>query len=39
MEAGKYNVDWDGSNYTSGVYFYKLMSDDFVEVKKMILIK
>lgn len=39
MNAGSYNVDWDASVYPSGVYFYKLVTDDFVESKKMVLIK
>ena len=39
LKAGSYQVDWDGSNYTSGVYFYKLTAGDFVEVKKMLLVK
>ena len=37
-------IDWpaptgDGSGYTSGVYFYSLETDEFVEVKKMVLVK
>lgn len=39
MQPGSYNVDWDASNYPSGVYFYKLESEDFVESKKMVLVK
>lgn len=39
LAPGTYEVDWDGSNYTSSVYFYKLMTGDFVDVKKMLLIK
>ncbi|MBE2216670.1 MAG: T9SS type A sorting domain-containing protein [Ignavibacteria bacterium] len=39
LQPGSYNVDWDASNYPSGVYFYKLQSGDFVESKKMVLIK
>lgn len=39
MQPGSYNVNWDASNYPSGVYFYKLESVDFVESKKMVLIK
>ena len=44
LKAGSYQVDWpaptgDGSGYTSGVYFYRLEAGDFVEVKKMLLIK
>ena len=38
-EAGMYNVNFDASSLTSGVYFYKVESGDFSETKKMILIK
>jgi hypothetical protein len=36
---GSYNVRWNAENYTGGVYFYRLESDNFTETKKMILIK
>jgi len=36
---GKYSVDFNGSNLSSGVYFYKLISRDFTAVKRMVLIK
>lgn len=39
MQPGSYEAEWNGSNYTSGVYFYKLTVCDFTEVKKMILVK
>ncbi len=39
LSAGKYEVNWNASNQTSGVYFYKLMTDNFSEVKKMMLVK
>jgi photosystem II stability/assembly factor-like uncharacterized protein len=43
LKAGMYEVEWDGSNYPSGVYFYRLVATggegDFVETKKMVLIK
>ena len=44
LSAGSYEVDWpapmgDASGYPSGVYFYKLITDEFVCVKKMISIK
>ena len=29
QEAGEYEVQWDGSNYPSGIYFYKLSAGDF----------
>jgi hypothetical protein len=37
--AGKYEVEWNASKYPSGVYFYQLKTQGFVETKKMILIK
>ena len=39
LKAGSYQVDWDGSGYPSGVYFYQLASDEFVETKKMLMLK
>lgn len=39
MIPGNYKIDWDASNYPSGVYFYKLETSDFNQTKKMILIK
>jgi len=37
--AGNYSVTFNGANYPSGVYYYKLETDNFTEVKKMILLK
>lgn len=39
QNAGTYSVDWEAGNFPSGVYFYKLQSGDFVETKRMTLIK
>jgi hypothetical protein len=39
LKPGTYEVEWDGSTFASGVYFYKLISDDFIETKKMVIIK
>lgn len=39
MQPGNYSVDWDGSNYPSGVYFYKLEAEKFNETKRMVLVK
>ena len=36
---GKYKVTFDGSNLPSGVYFYSLKTENFYQVKKMLLIK
>ncbi len=37
--AGSYEVDFNGSNFSSGVYFYRIESGEFRDVKRMILIK
>jgi len=39
LRAGSYEVDWNGSGYPSGVYFYKLESNEFIFVRKMVMIK
>jgi len=36
---GVYNVQFDGSNLSSGIYYYKLTAGEFSEVKKMTLLK
>ncbi|MCI0449371.1 MAG: peptidylprolyl isomerase, partial [Chlorobi bacterium] len=38
-KAGRYEVKFDGSNFASGLYFYKFEAGNFVETKKMVLIK
>ena len=37
--AGNYEVEFDASSLTSGVYFYRIQAGQFVESKKMILLK
>jgi hypothetical protein len=39
MTGGRYSVDFEGSNLSSGIYFYKLSSEEFVATKRMVLIK
>jgi hypothetical protein len=38
-DAGRYQVYFNASKYSSGIYYYKIQADDFTSVKKMILIK
>ena len=37
--AGNYEVEFDATGLTSGIYFYRITSGNFVEVKKMTLLK
>ncbi len=39
LEAGEHIVRWDGRDVASGVYLYRLEVGEFVETKKMILLK
>jgi serine protease AprX len=39
LRAGRYEVTFDASSVSSGVYFYKLVTSDFVDTKKMLLVK
>jgi hypothetical protein len=39
QEAGDHTITWDGSSFPSGIYFYKMITDDHVEARKMLLIK
>ncbi len=38
-DAGIHTIDFDGSNLNSGIYIYKIESGDFVQTRKMTLIK
>ena len=39
LQPGTYSVEWNASDFPSGVYFYKLVTENFTDVKKMILLK
>ncbi|MBE2217416.1 MAG: T9SS type A sorting domain-containing protein [Ignavibacteria bacterium] len=39
LKPGSYSVDWDGTGFASGVYFYSLVTESFVETKRMVLVK
>jgi len=37
--AGSYEVEYDATHLSSGIYFYRLQADSFIETKKMVLMK
>ncbi|HZW40460.1 MAG TPA: T9SS type A sorting domain-containing protein [Ignavibacteriaceae bacterium] len=37
--SGEYEVDFDGSRLSSGIYFYQIQAGEFLNTKKMILMK
>jgi serine protease AprX len=39
LGAGRYEMAFDASHLSSGVYFYKLETNDYIETKKMLLVK
>ncbi len=39
QNAGLYEVNFNGSNLASGIYFYTIRADNFVQTKKLMLIK
>lgn len=38
-EAGYYSLDFDGTNFSSGIYFYRIFSANKYIVKKMVILK
>ena len=39
MEAGPQSKTWDAAPYSSGVYFYRILANDFTDTKKMVMLK
>jgi len=39
QSAGKYTIEWDASDYASGVYYYEFRTRDYRNVEKMVLMK
>jgi len=39
MVSGNYSLTWNAAGLTSGVYFYRMESQNYVEVKKMVMMK
>jgi len=39
LSPGSYEVEFAGNSFSSGIYFYTLKTENFIEVKRMILLK
>ena len=39
LSPGTYEVDWDGSNFSSGIYYYTLQTEGYSETRKMVVMK
>ena len=39
LNAGTYETEWNSGKFSSGVYFYKLTTNEFTDIKKMVLLK
>jgi len=39
FQKGTHSIEFDGSHLSSGIYFYKLETENFSSTKKMMLIK
>ncbi len=39
LSAGSYSYEWDAPNLASGVYLYRLQAGDYIETRKMVLMK
>lgn len=39
LQKGEYNLNWDASGFSSGIYYYTMESKHFKQSKKMLLIK
>lgn len=39
FQAGYHSIQWNAARYASGVYFYRITTDNFTDIKKMMLLK
>ena len=39
LQPGRYSVSWNAAKYSSGIYFYKLVSGNYTKTNKMVLVE
>ncbi|MCI0716867.1 MAG: SBBP repeat-containing protein [Chlorobi bacterium] len=39
LKPGTYEAEWDANNFSTGIYFYTLLAEDFRQTKRMVLVK
>jgi len=39
MNVGTYEIEFDGSNLPSGIYFYRFSTGKFLQTRKMVLVE
>jgi flagellar hook assembly protein FlgD len=39
QQTGYHQIEWDASSFPSGIYYYIIRIGDFIDVKKMVLVK
>ncbi|MDP1678461.1 MAG: Ig-like domain-containing protein [Bacteroidota bacterium] len=39
LSQGEYSIQWDAKNYSSGMYLYKLATEKYTSIKRMMLVK
>ena len=39
MNAGYHSVEWNANQYSSGIYFVKMMSGNYIKTQKLMLVK
>ncbi|MDZ7315650.1 MAG: CotH kinase family protein [candidate division KSB1 bacterium] len=39
LDTGRHSILWRGDSFSSGVYFYRLQADDYIEIRKFTLVR
>ena len=39
LKPGTYEVEWNAENFPSGVYFYSLITNEFTQTRKLVVLK